>query len=64
MVKKVTVASVLLLALMAVVIVQAMEPEEQEKPDNLPGLSIGEKAPDFELKTLSGENVKLSDYPW
>jgi peroxiredoxin len=59
---KKVVASVLLLVLVAVVIVQAMEPEEQEKQDNLPGLSIGSKAPDFELKTLSGENVKLSDY--
>ena len=59
------VASVLLLALVAVVIVQAMEPEKQEKQekqDNLPGLSIGLNAPDFELKTLSGENAKLSDY--
>ena len=36
--------------------------KKQEKQDNLPGLSIGSKAPDFELKTLSGENVKLSDY--
>jgi peroxiredoxin len=56
---KKVVASVLLLVLVAVVIVQAMEPEQQ---DNLPGLGIGTKAPDFELKTLSGENVKLSDY--
>ena len=59
MIKKV-VASVLLLALMTVAIVQAME--QEEKPDNLPGLSIGVKAPDFELKTLAGESVKLSDY--
>ncbi|MCA1055331.1 redoxin domain-containing protein [Rossellomorea aquimaris] len=26
------------------------------------GLTKGDKAPDFELTTLSGENVKLSDY--
>jgi peroxiredoxin len=59
LIKKV-VASVLLLVLLAVVIVQAMEPEEQQ--DNLPGLNVGEKAPDFELQTLSGESVKLSDF--
>jgi peroxiredoxin len=59
MFKKVA-AAVVLLTLLTVVIVQAMEPEE--KSDNLPGLSIGKKAPDFELKTLSGESVKLSDY--
>ncbi|MCQ6276357.1 TlpA family protein disulfide reductase [Bacillus sp. V3B] len=59
MVKKVA-ASVLLLALMTVAIVQAMEKEE--KPDNLPGLGLGVNAPDFEVKTLTGESVKLSDY--
>lgn len=59
MVKKVT-AIVLLLALMTVAIVQAMATEETR--DNLPGLSIGEKAPDFEVKTLQGDLVKLSDY--
>nr|WP_221452409.1 redoxin domain-containing protein [Bacillus benzoevorans] len=36
--------------------------EKEEKPDNLPGLRIGVKAPDFELENLSGEKVKLSDY--
>ncbi|KAA9023584.1 peroxiredoxin family protein [Niallia endozanthoxylica] len=59
MVKKVAVA-VLLLAMMTVAIVQAME--QEEKPDNLPGLKIGGKAPDFELKNLAGETVKLSDF--
>jgi len=59
MVKKV-VAAVLLIALMTVAIVQAMEKEE--KPDNLPGLGIGVKAPDFELINLKGEQVKLSDF--
>ena len=59
MVKRVAVA-VFLLALLTVAIVQAMEKEE--KPDNLPGLGIGEKAPDFELETLDGKVVKLSDY--
>lgn len=30
--------------------------------DNLPGLKVGEEAPDFELKTLDGKTAKLSDY--
>lgn len=30
--------------------------------DNLPGLRVGEEAPNFELKTLDGKKVKLSDY--
>lgn len=59
MVKKV-IATVLLFALVTVVIVQAMEPEKPK--DNLPGIAIGEKAPDFELETLTGDTVKLSDY--
>lgn len=60
MIKKV-IAGVLLFALFTVAIVQAMEKKEEEKPDNLPGLKIGVKAPDFELEALSGETVKLSD---
>ena len=59
MVKKVTVV-VFLIALMTVALVQAMEKEE--KPDNLPGLGVGEKAPDFELLNLNSEKVKLSDF--
>ncbi|WP_428908464.1 peroxiredoxin family protein [Niallia sp. Krafla_26] len=59
MLKKV-IAAVLLLGLMTVVVVQAMEPDKSK--DNLPGLAIGNQAPDFELKTLSGDTVKLSDY--
>ncbi|PLR85718.1 redoxin domain-containing protein [Bacillus sp. V33-4] len=59
MVKKV-IAVVILTALLTVAIVQAMEKEEQ--PDNLPGLKMGVKAPDFELTALTGEKVQLSDY--
>jgi len=59
MVKKVA-AAVLLLIMMTVAIVQAME--QEEKPDNLPGLKIGGKAPDFALKNVAGETVKLSDF--
>jgi peroxiredoxin len=58
-IKKVTVI-VFLIALMTVAIVQAME--KDEKADSLPGLGIGEKAPDFELLNLEGEKVKLSDF--
>lgn len=62
MIKKI-IAAVLLFGLMMVAIVQAMEKEEPTK-DNppLPGLGIGLKAPDFELKNLAGETVKLSDF--
>ncbi|MBU8878332.1 TlpA family protein disulfide reductase [Bacillus sp. FJAT-29790] len=60
MIKKI-IAAVVLIALMSVAIVQAMEKEEP-KPNNLPGLGIGLKAPDFELKNLAGETVKLSDF--
>lgn len=59
MIKKVT-AAIILIGLMTVAIVQAME--KDEKPDNLPGLGIGVKAPDFELENLEGDKVKLSDY--
>src|SRR5690625_6514126 len=39
------------------------EPEEQEDgEDQETGLEAGDIAPDFELETLEGETVKLSDY--
>ena len=65
MVKKV-IAVVVLIALLGVAIVQAMdkkaEPENvSQEVANMGGLKVGAKAPDFELKTLSGETVKLSD---
>lgn len=65
MVKKV-VAAVVLITLLTVAIVQAMdkkaEPDQlSQETANMDGLKIGAKAPDFELKTLSGETVKLSD---
>lgn len=31
-------------------------------PPNMTGIKKGEQAPDFELETLSGETVKLSDF--
>lgn len=65
MVKKV-IAAVVLIALLTVAIVQAMD--KQAEPENtsqetakMSGLKIGSKAPDFELKTLTGDTVKLSD---
>lgn len=65
MVKKV-IAAVVLIALLGVAIVQAMdkkaEPENvSQEAANMGGLKVGAKAPDFELKTLTGETVKLSD---
>jgi peroxiredoxin len=65
MVKKV-IAVVALIALLGVAIVQAMdkkaEPENvSQEAANMGGLKVGAKAPDFELKTLSGDTVKLSD---
>jgi peroxiredoxin len=65
MVKKV-IAVVALIALLGVAIVQAMdkkaEPENvSQEAANMGGLKVGAKAPDFELKTLSGDAVKLSD---
>ncbi|MFZ7942279.1 MULTISPECIES: redoxin domain-containing protein [Bacillaceae] len=66
MIKKV-IAAVVLVTLLTVAIVQAMD-KKTEGPEtsnpvsaNKEGLSIGAKAPDFELKTLTGETVKLSD---
>jgi peroxiredoxin len=68
MVKKV-IAAVLLIALLTVAIVQVMDKkaEANKKPaesaaSQTNGLQIGAKAPDFELKTLTGEATKLSDY--
>jgi peroxiredoxin len=65
MVKKV-IAAVVLIALLGVAIVQAMdkkaEPENvSQEAANMGGLKVGAKAPDFELKTLGGDTVKLSD---
>ncbi|MEH7436791.1 redoxin domain-containing protein [Neobacillus drentensis] len=66
MIKKI-IAAVVLVSLLTVAIVQAMD-KKTEAPEttsqataNKEGLSIGAKAPDFELKTLTGETVKLSD---
>ncbi len=66
MIKKV-IAAVLLITLLAVAIVQAMD-KKTEKPEvasqettTNAGPAIREKAPDFALKNLNGETVKLSD---
>lgn len=66
MLKKV-VAAVLLISLLTVAIVQAVnkkteEPEtSSQTATSQNGPAVGSKAPDFELKTLTGETVKLSD---
>jgi peroxiredoxin len=58
------IASVALLSLITVAIVQAMDNEskENDEKDALGGLKIGAKAPNFSLKTLDGKQVELSDY--
>ncbi|MGG0846481.1 TlpA disulfide reductase family protein [Peribacillus simplex] len=63
MLKKI-IASVVLLSLFTIAIVQAMdnEPKENDEKDSLGGLKIGAKAPNFTLKTLDGKQVELSDY--
>jgi peroxiredoxin len=69
MVKKV-IAAVLLIALLTVAIVQVMDkkaeankkPTEAASSSQTNGLQIGQKAPDFELKTLTGEPAKLSSF--
>ncbi|PJN88816.1 redoxin domain-containing protein [Bacillus sp. mrc49] len=63
MLKKI-IASVLLLSLIGIAIVQAMdnEPNNHGKKDSLGGLKIGAKAPNFTLETLDGKQVELADY--
>ncbi|MED3891580.1 redoxin domain-containing protein [Peribacillus frigoritolerans] len=63
MLKKI-IASVALLSLITVAIVQAMDNESKgnDEKDALGGLKIGAKAPNFYLKTLDGKQVELSDY--
>lgn len=63
MIKKI-IAPVLLLTLMTVMIVQAIGTDENkdQNASNSTGLSVGLKAPDFELENLTGEKIKLSDF--
>lgn len=63
MLKKI-IASVVLLSLITVAIVQAMDnkPEGHDDKDSIGGLKMGAKAPDFTLETLEGKQVSLSDY--
>lgn len=63
MLKKI-IASVALLSLITVAIVQAMDNDskENDEKDALGGLKIGAKAPNFSLNTLDGKQVELSDY--
>ncbi len=65
---KKTILPAIILVLLTVLIVQAMgtnaekTTQEIKEDDKNTGLGIGLKAPDFELKNLSGEPVKLSNY--
>ncbi|WP_409270218.1 redoxin domain-containing protein [Neobacillus sp. SCS-31] len=57
------IACILIVSLMAIAIVQALDKKEEPKESNeavAQGVKEGAKAPDFELKTLTGETVKLS----
>ncbi|SET48570.1 Peroxiredoxin [Oceanobacillus limi] len=38
------------------------ETENEEAEEPVVGLDVGNKAPDFQLETLTGESVKLSDF--
>lgn len=73
MVKKIL-GTVLILALLSVAVVQAIEKDRSEDKiisqpttksipvEKMSGIKIGLKAPDFELETLEGKKVKLSDF--
>lgn len=61
MIKKV-IAAIALVALFTAAMVHAMDKEEKQPKDQVQGLDVGNVAPDFELKLLSGQVVKLSDY--
>ncbi|NMD70483.1 TlpA family protein disulfide reductase [Bacillus sp. DNRA2] len=61
MIKKV-IAAVVIVALFAVAMVQAMGKDDQDNSGKEVGFEIGNTPPDFELKTLAGDTVKLSDY--
>ena len=66
MIKKV-IAAVVLVSLLTVAIVQAMDkkteaPQPATEASAQEGLSIGAAAPEFQLKTLTGDTVKLSDF--
>ena len=61
MAKKV-IAAIALIVLFTVAMVHAMGKEEKQSKDQVSGIEVGDKAPDFELKLLTGEVVKLSDY--
>lgn len=51
----------MLFALTMVVVVQAME-KENTATDQPSGVDVGFKAVDFDLQTINGKTVKLSDY--
>lgn len=67
MLKKI-IALVAILSLITIAIVQAMERQEKqtdlkaEAEEQLGGLAVGAKAPDFTLNSLEGEAVSLSDF--
>lgn len=49
-------------ALVVLVLATAGVPaQDQRAPDEMTGVGVGEKAPDFELKDQNGQEVALSD---
>lgn len=67
LIKKI-IALVLLLSLFTFAIVQAIDRQDKQSPpktketEQLGGLKVGSKAPNFTLHSLDGEDVSLSDY--
>lgn len=53
--------SAVLLAMVVWAVIDMVTDNEVTEADNI-GLEIGNIAPDFEMETLDGETVKLSDY--
>jgi len=59
------IAAGILIAMMAIAMYQAFDKKEDPSTKAeaaVDGLKTGVKAPDFELKTLTGETVKLSEF--
>lgn len=67
MIRKV-IAAIVLITLLTVAIVQAMDKKAETQTSSTVtssqayGLNIGAKAPDFQLKTVTGKSVQLSDF--
>ncbi|GAE94362.1 thiol:disulfide oxidoreductase [Gracilibacillus boraciitolerans JCM 21714] len=54
--------SLVLIAMMAWAIIDFLTNNNEDNETESVGLDIGNMAPDFELQTLAGETIRLSDY--